>query len=191
MGMYGTMRAKIPLERVAVCIGKNGEIKKHLEDATRTKITIDSTDGSVLIESLPETADPLAVWRARDIILAIGRGFSPKRAFKLFDEDTLLEVLSIDEVANTEKALERIRGRLIGEHGKTRRIIEEFTGTSLSIYGHSVAIIGTIERVNVAKEAVHMLLRGMPHKTVYSFLDKKRSVLKKDEVSLWKPALDF
>jgi ribosomal RNA assembly protein len=191
MAIYGTMRAKIPRERIAVCIGKNGETKKHVEDVTRTKITIDSADGTVLVESSPETEDPLAVWRARDIMLAIGRGFSPKRAFQLFDEDTILEVMFIDEPGSTSKTLTRIRGRLIGERGKTRRIIEEFTGSSLSIYGHSVSIIGSIERVNVAKEAVLMLLKGLPHKSVYSFLDRKRRELKKSELSLWKPASDF
>jgi ribosomal RNA assembly protein len=185
------MRTKIPRERIAVCIGTNGETKKHVEDATHTKITIDSADGAVLVESTPQTEDPLAVWRARDIVLAIGRGFSPKRAFKLFDEDMILEIIFLDAAANTPKALKRIRGRLIGEHGKTRKIIEEFTGTSLSIYGHSVSIIGTLERVNAAKEAVQMLLKGMPHKSVYSFLDRKQRELKKAELSLWKPATDF
>jgi ribosomal RNA assembly protein len=124
-------------------------------------------------------------------MLAIGRGFSPKRAFQLFDEDMIFEVIFLDDSTSTPKALKRIRGRLIGERGKTRRIIEEFTGTSLSIYGHSVSLIGTLERVNVAKEAVQMLLKGMPHKSVYSFLDRKRRELKKAELSLWKPASDF
>ncbi|MFX1466675.1 MAG: KH domain-containing protein [Promethearchaeota archaeon] len=191
MAIYGTMRTKIPRERIAVCIGTNGETKKHVEDVTHTKITIDSADGTVLVESTPQTEDPLAVWRARDIVLAIGRGFSPKRAFKLLDEDMILEVIFLDASANTPKALKRIRGRLIGERGKTRRIIEEFTGASLSIFGHSVAIIGTIERVTVAKEAIQMILKGMPHKSVYSFLDRKKRELKKAELSLWKPASDF
>lgn len=191
MAIYGTMRTKIPRERIAVCIGTNGETKKHVEDVTHTKITIDSADGAVLVESTPQTEDPLAVWRARDIVLAIGRGFSPKRAFELLDEDMILEVIFLDQSANTPKALKRIRGRLIGERGKTRRIIEEFTGTSLSIYGHSVSLIGTIERVNVAKEAVQMLLKGLPHKSVYSFLDRKQRELKKAELSLWKPVSDF
>lgn len=191
MGIHGTMRTKIPRERIAVCIGTNGETKKHIEESTHTKITIDSADGNVLVESTPKTDDPLAVWRARDIILAIGRGFSPKRALKLLDEDMFLEVIFIDESASTQKALKRIRGRLIGERGKTRRIIEEMTGVALSIYGHSVAIIGTIERTNAAKEAVQMLLKGMPHKSVYSFLDRKQRELKKAEFSLWKPVEDI
>ncbi len=191
MGVHGTMRTKIPRERIAVCIGTNGETKKHIEESTHTKITIDSADGNVLVESTPKTDDPLAVWRARDIILAIGRGFSPKRALKLLDEDMFLEVIFIDESASTQKALKRVRGRLIGERGKTRRIIEEMTGVALSIYGHSVAIIGTIERTNAAKEAVQMLLKGMPHKSVYSFLDRKQRELKKAEFSLWKPVEDI
>ena len=134
MAIYGTMRTKIPCERIAVCIGTNGATKKHIEDVTHTKITIDSADGNVLVESTPDTEDPLAVWRARDIMLAIGRGFSPKRAFQLFDEDIILEVIFLDESASTPKALKRIRGRLIGERGKTRRIIEEFMTVNFPIF---------------------------------------------------------
>ena len=34
---------KIPKERVAILIGKKGEVKKELEDRTKTKIIIDSS----------------------------------------------------------------------------------------------------------------------------------------------------
>lgn len=77
---------KIPKDRIAVLIGKKGQTKKEIEKRTKTKITIDSETGEVWITSTKETEDPLAVWKARDIVLAIGRGFSPERAFRLLNE---------------------------------------------------------------------------------------------------------
>jgi len=43
------LELKIPKERVAVLIGKNGEVKKELEEYTSAKIEIDSKEGDVKI----------------------------------------------------------------------------------------------------------------------------------------------
>ncbi|MEM1856188.1 MAG: hypothetical protein QXG70_04375, partial [Candidatus Methanomethylicaceae archaeon] len=69
--------------------------------------------------------------------------------------------------------------------GKTRKMIEELTDTYISIYGHTVSIIGGYEEVRVAREAIEMLIRGMQHGTVYRFLDRKHSELKRKALSLW------
>ena len=58
----------IPDERKSVLIGKDGSVKKQIENATSTKITIG--DG-VVIEG-----EGLDVIKTQQIIKAIGRGFS-------------------------------------------------------------------------------------------------------------------
>jgi len=68
---------RIPKERVAVLIGKKGKTKREIEERTGTRIEVDSETGEVFITSTEKTRDPLAVWKARDVVLAIGRGFSP------------------------------------------------------------------------------------------------------------------
>ena len=40
---------KIPKDRVAVLIGKKGEIKKKLEKETKTNIEVDSKEGDVFL----------------------------------------------------------------------------------------------------------------------------------------------
>ncbi len=72
----------------------------------------------------------------------------------------------------------RQKGRIIGREGRTRQIIKEMTGVDISIYGKTVSLIGNIESVMIAKEAVEMLLSGSRHKSVYSFLEKKKQDLK-------------
>ena len=64
---------RIPKERVAVLIGKKGEVKRGLEHATKTKITVQSDEGEVNITG----KDALLLYLAREIIRAIGRGFNP------------------------------------------------------------------------------------------------------------------
>ncbi|RLF85888.1 RNA-processing protein [Thermococci archaeon] len=170
---------RIPKERIGVVIGRKGETKKKIEDATKTKIDIDSNTGEVFITSTEETEDPLAVWKARDIVLAIGRGFSPERAFRLLNEGEVLEVVELTDViiGNERNALPRIRGRIIGRKGRTREIIEEMSGTEISVYGKTVAIIGNPLQVQVAKTAIEKLVKGSPHGTVYKYLERRKKDL--------------
>lgn len=84
-----------------------------------------------------------------------------------------------------------MKGRIIGMNGKTRRIIEELTGASVAVYGHTVGMIGTLDQVEVAREAIGMLVKGSMHSTVYRFLHRKRRELKKKMLEIWeKPPED-
>jgi ribosomal RNA assembly protein len=70
--MPDTEYLKIPRERVGVVIGKNGITKDEIENLTKTEINVDSEAGSVAISPTEKTEDPLAVWKARYIVKAIG-----------------------------------------------------------------------------------------------------------------------
>jgi len=59
------------------------------------------------------------------------------------------------------------------------------TATEISVYGKTVGIIGTIEQVKIAREAVEMLIKGVSHESVFSFLEKKRRELKQDMISYY------
>jgi ribosomal RNA assembly protein len=170
---------RIPRERIAVLIGRKGKTKKEIEERTGTKIEVDSETGEVFITSTKETKDPLAVWKARDVVLAIGRGFSPERAFRLFNEGEILEVVNLTDivVGNEKNALPRIRGRIIGRKGRTREIIEEMSGADVSVYGKTVAIIGNPIQVEVARTAVEKLAKGSPHGVVYRYLERRKKDL--------------
>ena len=175
---------RLPKERVGVAIGPSGKTKQEVERRTRTKITLDSETGEVKIEAVD---DPLGALQAKDVLNAIARGFSAERAFRLFDEGNYLETIDItDIIGRSEKAVVRLKGRVIGEGGKTRRIIEETSGAYMSVYGKSIALIGVPEQLAVAREAIQMLLGGAQHSVVYRFLERKRRELKKRATEIWK-----
>lgn len=169
--------ARIPTERIGVLIGPDGATKERLQEATGTRIAVDSTTGEVTIDE-SGAADPVLALRAKDIVQAMARGFSEERAFRLFDEDSYLEILDIKDFAHSKNRVVQIRARLIGTRGKTRRLIEELTGVDVSVWGHTVALIGGTFEMAIAREAVVMLLRGSEHKTVYRFLERKRADIK-------------
>ncbi len=91
-----------------------------------------------------------------------------------------------DFVGKSESDIKRLSGRIIGREGKTRRLIEELTDTYVSVYGHTVSIIGTIEEAEIARQAVEMFIRGRLHSSVYRFLHAKRREIKKRKMELWK-----
>lgn len=167
--------ARIPEDRVGVVIGPGGRTKRSIEERTRTTLAIDPGEGAVEVTSRDE-GDPDGAMRARDIVLAIGRGFSPVRAERLLKEGTYLGIIDIKRVTGRrEKAgLWRIRSRLIGERGKARARIEELSGASVSVYGSTVALIGDERQLESATRAVELLLRGSEHAAVFHFLARMR-----------------
>jgi ribosomal RNA assembly protein len=182
---------KIPAERVGVLIGSEGTTKKNIEEKLSVELQIDSQTGDITISLAEKATDPSLLFKAKDVITALGRGFSPEHAFRLIrDEEAILDVIDLRTVfGRSETDIKRIKGRIIGMNGKTRRIIEELTTTNVAVYGHTVSIIGTIEQVEAAREAIQMLVKGSMHATVYRFLHRKRRELKKKMLELWeKPA---
>jgi len=175
---------RIPVERVGAVIGKEGGTKRFLEDEMGVTLRVDSREGLVTIKA--EKALKTDPFSATRVIEAIGRGFSPQRARRLLDEGTALEVIDLrDYAGRSVNSLERIRGRVIGLKGKSRRVIEELTSCHLSVYGRTVAIIGEASEVQLASEAVRSLATGSQHKTVYNSLQKARTKRKMERMFLW------
>lgn len=179
---------KIPKSRIGALIGPDASTKELIEGKLGVQLAVDSDSGDVNIILSPETTDPSLLFRAKEAVLAIGRGFSPEKARRLLDdEESMLVVIDLrDYVGKSESDIKRLSGRVIGREGKTRRIIEELTDTHVSVYGHTISIIGAIEEAAIAKQAVEMFIRGRLHTSVYKFLHAKRRMLKKKRMELWK-----
>jgi ribosomal RNA assembly protein len=178
---------KIPKERVGVLIGPEGKIKKNIEEKLSVELQIDSETGGVTLTMAEKAEDPSLLFKAKDVVTAIGRGFAPEYAFRLIrNEEAILDVIDLRTVfGRSESDIRRIKGRIIGMDGKTRRILEELTDTNVCVFGHTVSIIGDIEQVQAAREAIQMLVSGSLHSTVYRFLHRKRRGLKRKMLEIW------
>ncbi len=164
---------KMPHDRIGVIIGKKGKTKELLEKMTSSKIDVNSEDGTVTIRC----PDAVVALRLVEVVKAISRGFSPEKALELLKDDfMMIDIINLSDLS--DKALVRIRGRIIGRKGRTRTLIEEMTGTKISVYGKTVTIMGHLDQAKVAREAIEMLINGAPHRAVYSFMEKKRRELK-------------
>jgi ribosomal RNA assembly protein len=178
---------RIPKERVGVLIGPDGKVKRDVEERLQVKLEIESEAGGVEINLDEKATDPSVLFRAKDVVTAVGRGFSPDQAFRLIrNEDVVFDFVDLRAIfGRSDSDIRRVKSRIIGMNGKTRRTIEELTEADVVVYGHTVGFIGTFEQVDIARNAVQMIIQGSEHHSVYNFLQKKRRDLKKQQLELW------
>ncbi len=177
---------RIPEDRVGVLIGPKGNNRKKIESTFGVALIVESETGNVEIKLNEDQKDVSVIFTVKNIIQAIGRGFSPRNAMALEDEEKGILIIDLEEYVGTSRnAQNRVRGRIIGKDGKSRELLEELTECLLSVYGGTVGLIGPFEMLPVAKEAIEMLLNGSFHKTVWNHLYAYRRKMKKEKGELW------
>lgn len=157
---------KVPEERVAVVVGTRRRTLKEIASATNTKMA--KEENAIIIEG-----EAIDVWTAQSIVKAVARGFSPPKAMLLLEPERSLDIIDLSDYCR-DSQMERIKGRIIGEGGKARRVMEQNTGCHISVYGKTVGIIGHHSWVAMARKAVLMLIEGANHSSVYKLLERER-----------------
>jgi ribosomal RNA assembly protein len=171
---------KIPLDRIGVLIGQNGETKKDIEDKTGIKFNVDSKQGEIEIDE--NVDNPLMLIKIENIIRAIGRGFSPDHASRLISDYDDFFIFDIhDYVGKNVSHIRRLKSRVIGREGKTKHVLERLTDSYISVYGHTISVIANINHMDVIKRALDMLMNGSRHSTVYRFVERNMKKIKIQE----------
>lgn len=165
---------KIPKKRVAVLIGEKGRDKRKIEKVTNCKVDVNS-EGEVKIQS----EDSLKCYDCLNIVKAIGRGCRPDVAISLANEENGCEIIDIIAYSGKNKGKEkRIKGRIIGKGGRIRKTIEIITNTNIVVYGKTVCIVGSLEEVAIARNAISDILKGAPIGPVLNVIERKMKELK-------------
>ncbi len=166
----------IPRERVKALRGQANQTLEMLRERMKVSLEVYG-EGTVEIDG-----EPMDEFFGKDVIKAIGRGFEPRIALKLLSDEYAMHVIDLRDYANKPDAITRIKGRIIGLEGKAKRIIEEEGEADLTIYGHTVGIIGRLEVLDVATTAVFKLIEGQPHSAVYLYLERIKRKRKHEEL---------
>ena len=176
---------RIPEDRVGVLIGKSGATKSKIEKTCSVKLDIDSKNGEV--EVLGNVADEkFQVFKALEIVTAVGRGFSPEKAMRLLKGENTLHVINLREFGGkTPEQLERFKGRIIGDGGKARTNMENLSNANITVYGKTVSIIGEPTQLKLAVDAIESLLNGSMHGYVYKKIEAGRRQDKFARLQLW------
>ncbi len=175
----------IPNDRIAVLIGKSGTVKSKIEFDCHVSLKIDGDTGEVLVASRGniEKTQP---FKALEIVTAIGRGFSPENAMTLLNGDHTLHVIDLRDFAGKSSAnVERIKGRIIGEGGRARKNMENLSGTRISVYGKTVSVIGSADKLKLVVDAISSISSGSMHAIVYDKLESANRRTKQEKMQLW------
>jgi len=171
------MYVTVPDERIHIV----KSLLPRLEEISNTKITLDEKTKSINVT--PTYNNAYEAMKVVSVIKALGLGFEPEEAMKLMRDDYIFEEINLKEVSNSQDDLKRIKGRIIGEGGKTKKIIQEYTGVKIIVTDHSVGIIGNIEQVDITKRAIQLIIKGKEHSSVYKYLDKAERDLSLSKVN--------
>lgn len=184
-GVFKTVR--VSKDRIGSIVGKNGKVKTEIESKCKVYLDIDGETGDVSIR-LKDKNSLLqsGIFKASEIILAISKGFAPQRAFRLMSDECILQLVDLREYSGKSlNSLDRIKSRLIGQNGKFRRNLENFSGCDISIYGHFAGFIGTFDENSLALNAILMICKGSSHKSVYHMLEEHKRKKKLERLELW------
>lgn len=154
---------KVPEKRISIVEKNKEKLKK------KTNVEINVKRGSVEIEG-----ESLKVWKAKNIIEAIGKGFSLEKSLKLLSEEIQLKIVHLKDLASSRSLVNKIKGRIIGKDGRTRELIEKYSKGLVSVGKDDVSIIGKPKEIEIASEAMKMLINGKPHAKVYHYLEQNQ-----------------
>jgi len=176
---------RIPEDRIGALIGKSGKTKSKIEETCSVKLDIGSKNGEVKV--LSEVVDEqFRVFKALEIVTAIGRGFSPEKAMRLLKGENTLHVINLREFGGkSPDQIERIKGRIIGDGGKARINMENLSNANITVYGKTVSVIGEPTQLKLAIDAIESLLSGSMHGYVYKKIEFARRQEKFARLQLW------
>jgi len=153
-------------ERRLGLLRRNKNLVKQLEELAEA--TVEVSDGVTF-----ECDDPIIGMRVKQVLTAFGRGFAMEDALNLLDEEQEMCLIDVTEYSGKSRdRLGDLKGRVIGRKGKSKAVIEKATGTKMVLQGKTVGIIGRWQSVQLARDAVCMLLEGRKHGTVFRYLEE-------------------
>lgn len=158
---------QVPDDRLTLF--ENDNAKTVVENETEAEVSIDEDAKTVSVSH----ENSLKELDAKRVVEAIADGFAVHNALKLAREPmNQLATVNVRDMTRNDKEFKRQKGRIIGENGRTRELISELTGVTISIHRDKVSIIGSDRDVRKARNAVVSLIRGKPHQDVYRDLEK-------------------
>ena len=89
---------KVSKDRIGAIVGKKGAVKDEIESKCNVLLDIDGENGDITIKMRGnESLIDSGVFKASEIVLAISKGFSPERSYRLLSDECILQLLDLRE----------------------------------------------------------------------------------------------
>lgn len=149
------------------------EFTRLVDKKYGARVEVDEKQLYIKITPL-ENVNVESLLKLRQMATAVALGFTPEQAVQLENDEYTLAVINLKEYTDKPNHLRRIMGRIIGEGGRARHMIENLAEVYMVVGDYYVAILGKLENVEIAKRAVEMLIEGKKHGTVYKFIQEAK-----------------
>ncbi len=120
---------------------------------------------------------------AIEVLEAINLGFSADRALELKQNDFMLQTVHIKDITKRHD-LDRVRARIIGSKGRTLKTLQNLTNCDLAMNDNEIGLIGPIQEMEDAVQAVTSLVQGSKQGNVYGRLERQRKKKGRDDSEL-------
>jgi len=120
---------------------------------------------------------------AIEVLEAINLGFSADRALELTQNGFMLQTVHIKDITKRHD-LERVRARIIGTQGRTLKTLQNLTNCDLAMNDNEIGLIGPIQEMEDAVQAVTSLVQGSKQGNVYGRLERQRKKKGRDDSEL-------
>ncbi|EUB59823.1 RNA-binding protein pno1 [Echinococcus granulosus] len=134
----------------------------------------------VMLRNSPETADAQHLQRGVDFVSAFVKGFSIQDALAIVRIDGIyVESFHIADVRQRLRGdhMARAVGRICGANGRIRLAIENATRTRIIVADQTIHILGSNERIAVARKAICNLIIGSPPNKVFGRIQNQTARL--------------
>jgi len=148
---------------------KNPELVNEAMELTNTEVIFNQENLNAVIISKGKGSD---VIKMRDFLISLTLGVNEIDAKKLLTDEYMLYVIDLKTIVDNKEDITRILGRIIGEEGKIKKRISEATGCSIYITDSKIALIGSFDEVEYAKNAIQIIVDGSPHARLFKYLEK-------------------
>ena len=138
--------------------------KKELEEKLKTSLAVKGKVVSFESDAIDE-------FQALRVLEAIAFGFSARKSLSLLDEEKMFRKVHIK--SHTKRKLKDIQARLIGTHGKTKKIISDISGCDIVVTDGDVGILGDAETIYDTETAIVSLIKGSKQSNMYRYLERR------------------
>ncbi|KAA3681387.1 RNA-binding protein PNO1 [Paragonimus westermani] len=124
----------------------------------------------IFLKTSPETKDPIHLQKGYDFVHAFLKGFKYEDALAVVRIDGIyVESFHIMDVKQTLKGdhMARAVGRICGAKGRIRMCVENATRTRIVVADETIHILGSNERIAVARRSICDLILGAPPNKIF------------------------
>ncbi|VDD82464.1 unnamed protein product [Mesocestoides corti] len=124
----------------------------------------------VMLRTSPETTDAQHLHKGVDFVSAFIKGFTVQDALAIVRIDGIyVESFHISDVRQRLRGdhMARAVGRICGANGRVRLSIENATRTRIVVADQTIHILGSNERIAVARKAICNLIIGSPPNKIF------------------------